>query len=180
MSAPGVRRGGRRDGRQTVVHPLASVVGPGARVLVLGTMPSPASRQAGFYYSHPRNRFWPVMARLAGVPDPLSVRGRADLALGMGVALWDVLQSCTIRGASDASISDAVPNDVAALLERWGIGRVFTTGATATRLYTELCEPATGVPARRLPSTSPANAAWDLERLAEAYSVLLEPAEAGD
>lgn len=161
-----------RGGAARVVHPLAPIESPDARVLLLGTMPSPASRAAGFYYGHPRNRFWPVIARLFGEVDPRDNAGRAALARRHGIAIWDVLASCEIVGASDASIRDPVPNDIAALLRRTSVRTICTTGSTAWRLYHRLCEPATGVPATRLPSTSPANAAWCLDDLVRAYEVV--------
>ena len=155
-----------------MVHPLAPIVAPDARTLILGTMPSPASREAGFYYGNPRNRFWPVMAAILGTVDPGDVAGRTRLILGHRLALWDVLASCTIVGASDSSIADPVANDIAGLLRRAPIERVFTTGATAHRLYERLCLPTTRLEATRLPSTSPANAAWSFERLTQAYRVI--------
>ncbi|MBS5451007.1 MAG: DNA-deoxyinosine glycosylase [Coriobacteriia bacterium] len=162
---------GPAQGLHVVTHAIDPVVAPGARVLILGTMPSPASRDAGFYYGHPRNRFWPVVARVFDEASvPLTTEGRRELILRHRLALWDVLARCEIRGASDASIADPVPNDlVGRVLSRAPIRAVFTTGATAHRLYHRLCEPATGIPAVCLPSTSPANAAWHLDALVEAY-----------
>lgn len=154
-----------------VTHEIEPVVAPNARVLILGTMPSPASREIGFYYGHPRNRFWPVMARIFDEPAvPQTTEERRALILRHRLALWDVLARCEIHGASDASIADPVPNDLAGrILDRVSIRAVFTTGATAHRLYRRLCEPATHLPATCLPSTSPANAAWRLDALVEAY-----------
>lgn len=157
-------------GRVGVVHTIEPVFDARSRVLVLGTMPSPASRDAGFYYGHPRNRFWPVMASLFGEQEvPRGVEGRRTFALRHRVALWDVLASCTIHGASDASIADPVPNDLRRILDAAPIVAVFATGSKAWNLYRRFCEPATGVSAIKLPSTSPANASWSLERLVEAY-----------
>lgn len=154
------------DGR---VHSFEPVIWPDSRVLVLGTVPSPKSRENQINYGNPRNRFWPVLAALWGEPDPLTNEGRLDLLRRRGVALWDVLESCTIRGASDSSISDPIPNDIGRVLQSHEIGAVFTTGSTATRLYRRLCQPACGMPCVGLPSTSPANASWSIERLIEAY-----------
>ena len=168
---------GAPDGAGVVIHPLAPIVCPSSRVLILGTMPSPASREAGFYYGHPRNRFWPVMARVFGERVPQTNEERAELILTHGLALWDVLARCEIRGASDASIASPVPNDMRAVLDEAPIEAVFATGATAARLYRRLCEPATGLPVVCLPSTSPANASWSLERLVEAYQAVRLAAE---
>lgn len=136
-------------------------------------MPSPASREVGFYYGHPRNRFWPVLARLYDEPLPQTNDERAQLCLRHGIALWDVLASCTITGASDSSIRDAVPNDLSRVLDAAPIERAFTTGTRATSLYARYCEPACGITAIALPSTSPANARMSLDQLVDAYRVLL-------
>ena len=151
------------------VRSFGPVLWPDSRVLVLGTVPSPKSRENQINYGNPRNRFWPVLASLWDEADPITNEGRLDLLRRRHVALWDVLESCTIRGASDASIADPVPNDIAWVLTQAPIRTVFTTGATATRLYRKLCEPTCGLPCIGLPSTSPANASWSRERLTEAY-----------
>lgn len=157
-----------------VVHTIEPVFDERSRVLVLGTMPSPKSREIGFYYGHPQNRFWRVLAALFEEPVPTTNEERTALLLNHRIALWDVLASCTIKGASDASIADAVPNDLSRITEAAPIERVFCTGATAARLYRKHCEAAVGIPAVQLPSTSPANAAWSLGRLIEAYRPVAE------
>lgn len=157
---------------EQVAHPLEPLYDARSRVLVLGTMPSPVSRARAFYYANPTNRFWPVMARLAGVPLPQSNEERSALALDNRIALWDVLRSCRIVGASDAAIRDPEPNDIAGLLRASGIDRVFTTGAAACRLYNKLCLPLCGVEACPLPSTSAANARWTLDMLAREYAAI--------
>ena len=162
---------------QERVKSFGPVVWPDSRVLILGTVPSPKSRENQINYGNPRNRFWPVLAGLWGEDDPLTNEGRYDLLRRRHVALWDVLESCAIRGASDASISDPVPNDIARVLGMAPIRAVFTTGTTATRLYRKLCEPVCGVPCIGLPSTSPANASWSRERLAEAYQQVRRAAD---
>ena len=152
-----------------ITHPLQPIFDEHSRVLVLGTMPSPQSRAVGFYYGHPQNRFWKVLAMLFGEPLATSNDRRTDQVLRHHIALWDVLESCTIRGASDASIADAVPNDLTRILDVAPIEAIFCTGAKAAELYARYCEAATGVPAVKLPSTSPANAAVSLSQLVEAY-----------
>jgi len=160
-----------------VVHPLPPVVDGESRVLLLGTMPSPKSRETGFYYGHPQNRFWRVLAVAAGEAAPTSRQEKLDFLRRHRIALWDVLASCRIEGASDASIRDPVPNDVAGLLRRAPIRAVFATGETAGRLYDRLCLPSTGVPAARLPSTSAANRGrWPEGALVERYRAVLEAA----
>ncbi|MGI6230753.1 MAG: DNA-deoxyinosine glycosylase [Tractidigestivibacter sp.] len=160
-----------------VVHPLAPIIDSECRVLVLGTMPSPKSREVGFYYGNPQNRFWRVMAAIFDEPLPQTNEERRALCLRHHVALSDVLKSCTIAGASDSSIQDPVPNDIAALLAQAPIDSVFCTGTTATRLYQRLVEPVCGVAAVGLPSTSPANARMRLDDLIRAYEPLRRAAE---
>ncbi len=158
-----------------IEHPLKPVFNENSRVLVLGTMPSPKSREFGFYYSHPQNRFWRVLSSLYGEPLPLTNGEKTALLLRRRVALWDVLKSCRIDGADDASIRDPVPNDIAGLLAKTGIRAVFTTGTKAASLYRRLCRKQTGLDAVALPSTSPANCRrYPYEKLLEAYRVLLD------
>jgi len=159
--------------RESLTHPFGPVFDARSRVLVLGSFPSPLSRERGFYYMNPQNRFWRVLSAVLEEPFPQTVPERRALCLSHGVALWDVLASCEIAGAADASIARPAANDVAGLLAVTQIGRVFATGQTAAKLYRRLCEPQTGLPVTALPSTSPANAAWSLERLIEAYRAIL-------
>ncbi|MEG1849690.1 MAG: DNA-deoxyinosine glycosylase, partial [Oscillospiraceae bacterium] len=157
-----------------VIHPLAPVFDAHSRVLILGTMPSPKSREQGFYYGHPQNRFWPTLAAVLGVsPAPVSVEARRAMALDGGVALWDVLSRCEIEGAADSSIRNPVPNDIAGLLAQTSICALFTTGQTAFRLYRQLCLPQAGFEPIVLPSPSPANCACSLERLVREYRAML-------
>ena len=158
-----------------ILHSFAPVVTPTSRVLILGTMPGAMSLAKQQYYGFPHNAFWRIMAALTGTPGvPEAYPERLAMLRRHGIALWDVLAECTIEGASDASISGCVPNDIGGLLARAPIEAVFCTGAKATELYTKHCEPQTGVACVRLPSTSPANAAKSLEQLIEAYRVMLD------
>lgn len=156
-----------------VRHTIDPVFDADSRVLMLGTMPSPKSRESGFYYGHPQNRFWKVMAALFDEPVPETNDQKRSLALHHGVALWDVLSECTIEGASDGTIADCVPNNIGSILAKAPIQAVFCTGAKAAELYGKYCEPQTGMACTRLPSTSPANAAKSLEQLVEAYRAIL-------
>ena len=156
-----------------VDHPLEPVFDERSRVLVLGTMPSPKSREAGFYYGHPQNRFWRVLSALFDEPIATTNERRRDQLLCHHIALWDVLASCDIDGASDASIVDAVPNDLSRILDAAPVEAVFCTGAKAAELYARHCESATGMPCAKLPSTSPANAAVKFDELVEAYRAIL-------
>ncbi|MDD2955930.1 MAG: DNA-deoxyinosine glycosylase [Oscillospiraceae bacterium] len=162
---------------ELVLHTFPPVWDSRSRLLILGTMPSPRSRENGFYYTHPQNRFWPVLAEVFQEPLPRSNEERRALALRHGIALWDVLHACAIRGADDSSISHPQPNDIAALLAKSGIRQVFTTGQKAYTLYNKYCFSSTGVTACPLPSTSPANCRWyPRERLVQEYRVLLQAA----
>ena len=153
------------------------VCGPASRALILGTWPSPKSREMSFYYGHPQNRFWPLMAALTGEPVPAreDIAAKKQIILRHGLALWDTLASCTITGASDASIRDVVPNDIAALLAKAPIEAVFCNGATAYRIYTKYLLPVSGIEAVKLPSTSPANAACCPEKLRAVWGEALGP-----
>ena len=160
---------------QQVIHPLAPVFDERSRVLILGTMPSPKSRETGFYYGHPQNRFWRVMAELLDEPFPASREERLALALRRHFALWDVLASCVIRGADDGSIREPEANDLSAVLSAAPIEAIFTTGTKAAALYRKLCLPKTGVEAIALPTTSAANCRfYSYEQLVKAYAAVKE------
>ena len=154
---------------ERVVHSIPPIVSPESEILILGTMPSPKSREAAFYYAHPQNRFWPALALALGDAIPIARDEKTALILRHRLALWDVLASCDITGASDASIKNPVPNDIPALIASSRIGRVLCTGATSARLYTKLVFPQTNIPCQTLPSPSAANARRSLEDLARAY-----------
>lgn len=156
-----------------VQHSLDPVFDADSRILILGTMPSPVSREQGFYYSHPQNRFWQVMSAVFDEPLPYTIEQKTRLVLSRGVALWDVLASCEIHGADDASIRKPVANDFSAILAASNIRMICTTGEKAATLYRKLCRPSTGIEAVPLPSTSPANRGrYPLNTLIEIYTVL--------
>ena len=156
-------------------HGFGPVWGPDSRLLILGTWPSPKSREMGFYYGHPQNRFWPLLAALTGRPRPPTIPEKKALILESGLALWDTLESCTIQGARDETIRDPVPNDVAGLLKASGICAVASNGAAAHRFYQKFAQPPTGREALRLPSPSPAPAAWTMPRRKQAWGEALAP-----
>ena len=155
---------------------FAPVYNAHSRALILGTWPSPKSREMAFYYGHPQNRFWPMLAALTreAVPAREDIEAKKQIILRHGLALWDTLERCTITGASDASIRDVVPNDIAGLLEKAPIEAVFCNGATAYKIYTRYLEPISGIPAVKLPRTSPANAACRPDQLKEIWGNALE------
>lgn len=158
----------------TVQHNIPPVFDENSRILILGSFPSVKSREGMFFYNHPQNRFWRVLAQVCGERAPESIGEKKAFLLKNRIALWDVIGSCEITGSSDASIKNAVPNDLARILEAADIRHICTNGQTAHRLYQKYMAESTGLPETALPSTSPANAAWSLERLIEAWSVILE------
>lgn len=155
-----------------LMHPFPPVWDADSKVLILGTFPSVKSRENLFYYGHPRNRFWAVTAAVYGARIPQSIEEKKCFLLANGIALWDVVASCRIRGSSDASITDAVGNDIESLIEKTCITRIFTNGTKAKQLYDRLLKSSTGLDAVCLPSTSPANAAWSLDRLIGAWKII--------
>jgi len=141
-----------------VEHPWKAVYDENSRILILGTFPSPKSREAGFYYGHPKNIFWDTLAEVLGKGAPArNMQAMREFLLENRIALWDVLKSCDIKGASDAHIRNPVPNDFSDIFNVANIDIVFTTGKTATRLFNKYCTEYTGFVSEYLPSTSPAN-----------------------
>ncbi len=160
---------------ETIEHTFEHVCDQNSRILILGTMPSPKSREYGFYYSHPQNRFWKIVSDLYGQKLPEDNIEKTEFLLKNHIALWDVLKSCNISGADDSSIRNPVANDIGGLLKKTNIRTVFTTGTKAAALYRRLCEKSSGVPAIALPSTSPANCRhYDYDRLKAAYRIILQ------
>ncbi len=155
--------------RNTIHHEIPPVYDANSRVLILGTMPSPKSRAAGFFYGHPQNRFWGALCAVLDEPLPRSVAEKRAMLLRRGIALWDVLASCEIAGAADSSIRNPVVNDFSPIFAEADIRAVFTTGKTAARLYKRLC----GKESICLPSPSPANCALPMEALVEEYRAIL-------
>ena len=156
--------------KQPQLHTIAPVYDENSRILILGSFPSVKSREAAFFYGHPQNRFWRVLAAVLGEEAPQTAAEKKSLLLRHGVALWDVIASCDIVGSSDASIRNVRPADIGRVTGVAPIERVVCNGAAAGRLYRRHLEPVTGLPATVLPSTSPANAAWSLDRLIGRWS----------
>jgi len=156
-----------------LVHTIPPVYDGNSRVLILGSFPSVKSRETMFFYGHPQNRFWPLLAGLLGAPVPASVAEKKALLLARGVALWDVIARCEITGSSDSSIRNAAANDLGPILSAAPIRAIFCNGQTAWTLYEKYLLPATGRQAQRLPSTSPANAGCSMERLAGEWRAIL-------
>ena len=157
---------------QTLKHGIPPVYNNNSRILILGSFPSPKSRETGFFYGHPRNRFWHVLSAVLGCEIPLTIDDKKSMLLENNIALWDVIAECDIENASDSSITNVIPNDISSLVHGTRITAVFTTGAKATELYRKYSQNDAGIPAISLPSTSPANAAFSLERFVSEYSVI--------
>ena len=150
---------------QQIQHEIAPVYAHDSRILILGSFPSVKSRESNFFYGHPQNRFWKLLAALFDCPVPQSISEKKSLLLANQIAVWDVIASCEITGSSDSSIKNVVPADLTRITSAAPIERIFTNGGTADRLYRKYCFIQTHMEAVRLPSTSPANAAWSFDRL---------------
>ena len=155
----------------TVIHPIPPVFDRNSKILILGSFPSVKSREGHFFYHHPQNRFWKTLAGVLDVPVPDTIAEKKAFLLSHRIALWDVIASCSIEGSSDSSIRDVVPNDLS--LSTADIRAIFCNGKTSWNYYRKYQEAVTGIPAVSLPSTSPANAAWSLEKLKGAWNVIL-------
>ena len=162
---------------EALLHPIPPTYDGDSEILILGSFPSPKSRSSGYFYGHPQNRFWRVVAAIYGDAVPQTVAEKQAFLLRHHIAAWDVIRSCTIAGASDSSITDVVANDITPILNTAKIRAIFVNGKTAYKYYQKYIEPATGRKAISLPSTSPANAAWSIARLTEAWRVIRPPAQ---
>jgi len=153
-------------------HPFGPLYDESSRVLILGSFPSVKSREQNFFYGHPQNRFWKVVSAIFEQPVPQTIEEKKQLILGSSLALWDSIASCEITGSSDSSIRNARANDIRIILDSCNIERIYCNGRKSHELYQKYIEPQTGCEAVCLPSTSPANAQWTLEKLIEAWSVI--------
>ena len=157
-----------------IVHSFEPVYDKDSEILILGTLPSVKSRENNFYYGHKQNRFWKVLATLLKEPVPATIEEKKAMLLAHRIALWDVIQSCDIKGSSDSSIKNVQPTDIGMILEKTNVTQIYANGNKAGQLYKRYQFPVTGIEATVLPSTSPANAAWSFDRLCEAWRVILE------
>lgn len=159
---------------ERIKQPFEPVYDKDSRILILGSLPSVQSRENGFYYGHPQNRFWKVIAGIYGLEVPQNVLEKKELLNKCGIAVWDVIESCEIKGSSDSSIREVVVADFNTILNNCNIEKIFANGKTAERLYNKFGEVKTGERIIGLPSTSPANAAYSLEKLMSKWSVIKE------
>ena len=165
----------KETGSTYITHPFGPLYSGESRVLILGSFPSVKSREQNFFYGHPQNRFWKVISALFGEPAPATIDDKKRLILNNKLALWDSIASCEITGSSDSSIRNVTVNDLGMILRAASIREIYVNGKTAEKMYRKYTEPVLGRPCTVLPSTSPANAAWNLERLTEAWRVIRQP-----
>lgn len=158
---------------QHIIHPIAPVFDTHSDILILGSLPSVKSREQMFFYGHPQNRFWRVMEALFQSEPLLTVEDKKQFLLAHHIALWDVIYSCDIKGSADSTIRNVEPTDLNQILRHSNVSRVFCNGKTSGNYYDKFQKERTGIEAVTLPSTSPANAAWNLERLVEAWRCIL-------
>lgn len=153
-----------------IEHPIPPVYNHDSKILILGSFPSVKSREGGFFYHHPQNRFWRVISQVFSQPMPQSIEDKRRMLLDLKLALWDVIKSCEIEGSADSSIKNVIPNDLSQILKAADIRQIVCNGGTSHRLYMKYIYQKTGLVPLKLPSTSPANAACSLEKLIQAWS----------
>ncbi len=155
------------------LHEIDPVYYKSSSVLIIGSFPSVKSREAGFFYAHPQNRFWRVISAVTGCDTPNSTADKKGLLLENHIAVWDVIRSCDIAGSADSSIKNVTPNDIGAVVRASQISRIFCNGAAAYDLYIKYCLDAVGIIPQKLPSTSPANARFSLNALIDAWKIII-------
>ena len=155
-----------------VTHTFEPIYDEKSKILILGTFPSVKSRENAFYYGHPQNRFWKVLAAVTGEETPSCKKKKKAVLLKHHIAIWDVISTCDIEGSSDSSIKNVTANDIAGLLQGSSIGTIYGNGDKACRLYEKFCKEKTKKEIIKLPSTSPANAAYSIEKLVECWKVI--------
>ncbi len=159
--------------KKMIHHPFPPLYDENSKVLILGSFPSVKSREQLFFYGHPQNRFWKVISAITGKNEPVTIEEKKSLLLSSGIALWDVIASCEIAGSSDSSIKNVAANDLYEILQNADIKKIFVNGKTAEKYYNKYIRDKIGREAVCLPSTSPANAAWSVEKLIEAWTQIL-------
>lgn len=155
-----------------IIHPFPPLFDENSKTLILGSFPSVKSRESMFFYGHPQNRFWKVLAQLFNEKLPENIDEKKSLVLRHDLALWDSIHSCTITGSSDSSVKDVVPNDITEIIQNSQINRIFCNGNLSYKMYMKYIFPETKITAVKLPSTSPANAAYSLDRLVSEWNII--------
>lgn len=154
------------------IHPIEPVFDEKSEILILGSFPSVKSREGLFFYGHPQNRFWRVLAEVYYAETPKTVDEKKNFLLAHKIALWDVIASCDIVGSSDSSIKNVIPNDLNKILNCANIKRIFVNGKTSEKYYNKYIHDNLNIDAVCLPSTSPANASWSFEHLVDAWKAI--------
>ncbi len=155
-------------------HPIPPLYDKNSKVLILGSFPSVKSREQMFFYGHPQNRFWKVICAVMGKDTPVTIEEKSSFLHENNIALWDVIASCDITGSSDSSIKNVVANDLTQILRSADIKQIFVNGRTAEKYYNKYIRDTIAKKAVCLPSTSPANAGWSLDRLINAWGIVRE------
>ena len=155
-----------------ISHPFPPLYNKNSRILILGSFPSVKSREQMFFYGHPQNRFWKVVSSVFECSEPQTIEEKKQFLHENGIALWDVIASCEITGSSDSSIKDVKVNDISMILKEADIRQIFVNGKTAEKYFKKYMKAQINRDAVCLPSTSPANAAWSVERLIEKWQVI--------
>ena len=155
-----------------IQHPFPPLFDAQSEILILGSFPSVKSREQQFFYGHPQNRFWRVTAAVCGAEVPVTIEEKRAFLLRNHIALWDVIASCEITGSSDSSIRNVVPNDLTPIFKTAQIRQIYVNGGTAAKYYDKYQKPVLQRDAIRLPSTSPANVAWSVERLVSVWQCI--------
>lgn len=159
---------------ERIIHPFEALYNENSKVLILGSFPSVKSREVSFFYGHPRNRFWKVIPALFGEEEPVTIEKKKELILRRNLALWDSIHSCEITGSSDSSVKNVVPNDISKIIGNSKVSKVFCNGALSHKMYMKYIFPDTKIEAVKLPCTSPANAAYSLDKLIEEWKIIKE------
>ncbi len=159
---------------QTIIQPIPAFYRPDSRILILGSFPSIKTRESGFFYGHPQNRFWKILSILLNEEIPLTIEAKQRLLENNRIAAWDSIYQCDIIGSSDSSIKNVVPSDLSPIFKTSSIQQVFTNGATSDKYFRKYQGKQLGRKSIRLPSTSPANAAYSLDRLLTHWQIILE------
>ena len=159
---------------ERIIHPISPVYDETSEILILGSFPSVKSREEGFFYGHPQNRFWKITAAVFGEEVPVSIEEKKEFLLRNHIAVWDVIESCEITGSADSSIKNVKANDLEKILKNTRISQIFVNGKTAEKLYNKYIFPVLGRECICLPSTSPANAAWNLDKLTAEWKKIIK------
>ena len=160
--------------KKLVIHPIPPLFNRESKVLILGSFPSVKSREQGFFYGHPQNRFWKVLAKIKEDKIPDTIEEKKDFILKNNLALWDTLASCEIEGSADSTIKQAKANDLSVILDNSKVDKIFVNGKTAKKYYDKYIKDKLQIEAVCLPSTSPANASFTIEKLVEEWKIIFE------